>query len=220
MVKQEMILGRDGDNVMKKSDAGDQKKRAAGRPRDARTTESILKAALELGVELGFSGLTVEGIAERAGVGKATIYRRWPNVWSIVADGVFADVARIAPVQQRTTARESFRASMRLVARSFRGHHGRILRPLIGRAQVDGNLRQALAEHWLSARREISREIVRRGIASGELRAGLDPDIVLDALYGPLYHRLLLPYDGDAVRLSDAYIDALIDAVFGGLERN
>src|SRR5205807_6861666 len=95
--------------------------KAAGRPRDLRTTRSILKAAIELGVELGFDGLTVEGVAARAGVGKSTIYRRWPDVWSIVADGVFADVARIAPVQERATARESFRASMRLVARSFRG---------------------------------------------------------------------------------------------------
>lgn len=204
---------------MKEDKSREDQKRAAGRPRDAGTTQRILKAALELGIELGFDGLTVEGVAARAGVGKSTIYRRWPDAWSIVADAVFADVGRIAPVLQRATARESFRASMRLVARSFRGHYGQILRPLIGRAQVDKTLRQALAEHWLSARREISREIVRRGVASGELRAGLDPDIVLDALYGPLYHRLLLPYDGDAVHLSDAYIDALIDTVFGGFER-
>jgi AcrR family transcriptional regulator len=161
----------------------------------------------------------VEGIAARAGVGKSTIYRRWPDAWSVVADAVFADATRIAPVQERATARESLRGSMRLVARSFRGHFGEILRPLIGRAQVDKTLRDALAEHWLSARREISRKIVRRGIASGELRADLDPDTVLDALYGPLYHRLLLPYDGDAVHLSDAYIDGLIDTVFGGFER-
>lgn len=204
---------------MKENKTREVQKKTAGRPRDTRTTQRILKAALELGTELGFDGLTVEGVAARAGVGKSTIYRRWPDAWSIVADAVFADATRISPVQERATARESFRVSMRLVARSFRGHFGEILRPLIGRAQVDKRLRQALAEHWLSARREISREIVRRGIASGELRAGLEPDIVLDALYGPLYHRLLLPYDGDAVRLSDAYIDALIDTVFGGLER-
>ncbi|HSZ59310.1 MAG TPA: TetR/AcrR family transcriptional regulator [Tepidisphaeraceae bacterium] len=204
---------------MNKSGARKDGNQAAGRPRDEKTTQGILKAALELGIELGFDGLTVEGVAARAGVGKSTIYRRWPDVWSIVADAVFADVGRIAPVLERATARESFRASMHLIARSFRGRHGEILRPLIGRAQVDKTLRQALAKHWLSARREISRKIVRRGIASGELRAGLEPDIVLDALYGPLYHRLLLPYDGDVIRLSDAYIDALIDTVFGGLER-
>jgi len=174
---------------------------------------------LDLGLESGFDTLTVEGVAARAGVGKATIYRRWPNVWAIVADAVLADVARSAPIQQRATARASFQASMRLVARSFRGRQGEILRPLIGRAQIDGTLREALIEQWLLARRQVSREIVRRGIASGELRAGLDPDIVLDALYGPLYHRLLLPYDGDRVDLSDAYIDALVDMVFNGLER-
>ncbi|HEX4797238.1 MAG TPA: TetR/AcrR family transcriptional regulator [Humisphaera sp.] len=204
---------------MKENEPSDDQKKTAGRPRDTRRTESILKAALELGTELGFDGLTVEGIAARAGVGKSTIYRRWPDAWSIVADAVLADAARISPVEERATARESFRVSMRLVARHFRGRYGKFFRPLIGRAQIDKTLRQALARRWLSARRQISRQIVRRGIASGELRAGLDPDIVLDALYGPLYHRLLLPYDGDAVHLSDAYIDALIDTVFGGLER-
>jgi hypothetical protein len=51
---------------------------------------------------------------------------------------------------------------------------------------------------------------------SGELRAGLDPDIVLDALYGPFYHRLLVPYKNGAI--SDRFIDALVDTVFGGLE--
>jgi AcrR family transcriptional regulator len=190
-----------------------------GRPRDSRTTGRILDAALDLGLELGFDGLTVEGVAARAGVGKTTIYRRWPDVWSVVVDAVLDKVNRTAPVEHRATARESFAVSMRLVAKSFRGHHGKILRPLIGRAQIDETLRKTLADRWLLARRKISREIVRGGIASGELREGLDPDVVLDALYGPLYHRLLLPYDGDATRLSDSYIDALIDTVFGGLER-
>jgi hypothetical protein len=55
-----------------------------------------------------------------------------------------------------------------------------------------------------------------RGIESAELRLGLDPDIVLDALYGPFYHRLLMPYENAA--MSDAFIDALVDTVFGGLQ--
>src|SRR5882762_385080 len=112
---------------MKGNETSEDQKKTAGRPRDARTTQSILTAALELGMELGFDGLTVEGIAARAGVGKSTIYRRWPDAWSIVADAVFADAARIAPVQERATARESFRVSMHLVARYFRGHRGEIL---------------------------------------------------------------------------------------------
>src|SRR5947209_18505464 len=63
-----------------------------GRPRDARATDAILRAALALGINEGFHGLTIEGIAAHAGVGKATIYRRWPDVWSVVVEAVMAEV--------------------------------------------------------------------------------------------------------------------------------
>lgn len=204
---------------MAKAAAKAREKITAGRPRDARATEAIRRAALELGEELGFEDLTVEAIAARAGVGKTTIYRRWPGVWAVVVDAILADVTQAAPVVSRPTARESFAVSMRLVAKAFRGRHGRLARTLIGRAQLDPSLRKAIGDQWLTARRQLSREIVRRGIETGELRPNLDPDTVLDALYGPLYHRLLLPYDGDEIRLPDTYIDALIDTVFSGLER-
>jgi AcrR family transcriptional regulator len=191
----------------------------AGRPRDMRATQAILRAALELGVENGFHEVTIEGIAAHAGVGKTTIYRRWPDVWAVVMEAVLAEVTEASPVVERATARESFTVSMKLVAKSFRGKTGKLLRPLVARAQLDDDLRRAIGERWLVERRKLSRALVRAGIARGELRADLDPDVVLDALYGPLYHRLLLPYDGIDVRLSDHYIDALIDTVFGGLER-
>jgi len=188
-----------------------------GRPRNPEATASILRVALELGEELGFDGLTVEGIAARAGVAKTTIYRRWPNAWAIVMDAFLAEVTRTAPLQERATARESFAASMRLLARAYRGRQGKILRPLLGRAQVDANLREAVRRRWVEPRRQVAREIICRGIESGELRAGLDADVVLDALYGPFSHRLLAPYDDSAI--SDAYVDLLVDTVFRGLER-
>lgn len=114
-------------------------------------------------------------------------------------------------------ARESFTASMRLLAKAYRGRLGKILRPLLGRAQTDEKLRDAVRKLWVGPRRQVAREIVVRGINSGELRAGLDPDVVLDALYGPFYHRLLVPYE-NAI-LSDAVITVLVDTVFVGLER-
>jgi AcrR family transcriptional regulator len=194
-------------------------KSSGGRPRDLEATDRILSAALAIGEESGFDTLTVEGIAARAGVGKTTIYRRWPNVWSVAVDAILAEVNRVSPVVERDTARESLSASMKLVAKSFRGRPGRLIRPLIGRAQTDAALRAAIDERWLSPRRVLSRGIVRRGIERGELRPDLDPDTVIDALYGPLYHRLLLPYSGTGVRLSDVYVDALIEIVFGGIER-
>jgi AcrR family transcriptional regulator len=203
-----------------KNDERPKGKASGGRPRDELVTDRILTCALELAEEDGFDSLSVEGVAERAGVGKATIYRRWPNVWAVVVDAVLAEVTRVSPVVERKSARESLTASMKLVGKSFRGRHGRLFRPLIGRAQTDDTLRAAIDERWLSPRRELSRGIVRRGIERGELRPGLDPDMVIDALYGPLYHRLLLPYSGTEVRITDAYIDALVDAVFGGIQKD
>jgi AcrR family transcriptional regulator len=189
---------------------------ALPRPRGAGATSSILSAALELGEEVGFDALTIEGIADRTGVAKTTIYRRWPNVSALVMDAFLSEVTRAAPIRERATARESFAASMKLLARAYRGQQGKIMQPLLGRAQVDERLREAVKTRWVEPRRQIAREIVRRGIANGELRPGLDPDVVLDALYGSIYHRLLVPYNNAAI--SDAYIDAVIDTVFGGLE--
>ena len=68
---------------------------------------------------------------------------------------------------------------------AYRGRLGKILRPLLGRAQADENLREAVRTRWVEPRRQVAREIVRHAMQSGELRAGLDPDVVLDALYGP-----------------------------------
>jgi AcrR family transcriptional regulator len=189
---------------------------ALPRPRGADATASILSAALELGEEVGFDALTIEGIADRTGVAKTTIYRRWANVWALVMDAFLNEVTRTAPIREKATARDSFAASMKLLARAYRGRQGKIMQPLLGRAQVDERLREAVKTRWVEPRRQIAREIVRRGIANGELRPGLDPDVVLDALYGSIYHRLLVPYNDAAI--SDSYIDSVIDTVFGGLE--
>ena len=107
--------------------------KAAGRPRDEAATASIMCAALELADEAGFDSLSMEGVAARAGVGKTTIYRRWANVWAVVMDAVLADVTRMAPIEEHATVRESFRASMRSLAKAYRGKAGKLLGPLIGR---------------------------------------------------------------------------------------
>lgn len=189
-----------------------------GRPRNPRATRAILRAALELAAESGFDALTIEGIAARAGVAKTTVYRRWPGVWPILADAVLADVDQYAPLRERGTARESLHEAMRQAARYFTSKRGRVLRALIGRAQLDDALHRALIEQWLQARRAITRGYVQRGIELNEIRADVDPDLVIDVLFGPLYHHLLLPYhESRRATLPEAYLDALIDVVFAGL---
>ncbi|MBR2816522.1 MAG: TetR/AcrR family transcriptional regulator [Reyranella sp.] len=202
---------------MTSSSTGAPSRPAAGRPRNSDTTALILQAALDLGEKAGFGSLTMEGIAAHAGVAKTTIYRRWPSVWGIVMDAFLAEITKVAPLQKRPTARASFKASMRLLAKSYRGRQGKILHLLLGQAQLDEKLRREVTTRWVVPRREVALEFVRHGIETGELRRGLDPDIVLDALYGPLYHRLLVPYDDAPI--TDAYVDSLVDTVFRGLER-
>ena len=79
-------------------------KACRGRPRDESATDRILNSALELAEEGGFDSLSLEGVAELAGVGKTTIYRRWPNVWAVVVDAVLAEVTRVSPVVERENA--------------------------------------------------------------------------------------------------------------------
>ena len=160
--------------------------------------------------------LTVEKISARTGIAKTTIYRRWPNVSAMIIDAVLSKVTEDAPIVEKSNLRETFSDAMKLLVLLYRGPHGPTLRTLIGRAQDDESLRRAIETRWVEPRRKVAREILRRGIRCGELRPNLDPDVILDALYGAIYHRFLLPYD-NAV-LSVEFVDALVAIVFGGID--
>jgi AcrR family transcriptional regulator len=182
--------------------------------RGVETTALILRAALDIGTEVGFDALTVELLAERTGIAKTTIYRRWPNISTVVMDAFLAEVDRAAPILELATARESLTVSMKSLAQLYRGPYGSTLRVLIGRAQVDSELRNAVVTRWVEPRRAVARSIISQGIRSQEIR-DLDPDLILDALYGPIYHRLLVPYQD--IELSDAYVENLVDTIFNGV---
>ena len=186
------------------------------RRRGSKATASILRATLELGEQLGFDLLTVEKISARTGIAKTTIYRRWPNVSAMIVEAVLSRVTEDAPIVQKSNLRETFSAAMKLLVQLYSGPHGPTFRTLIGRAQNDESLRRAIETHWVEPRRKVAREILRRGMSSGELRSNLDPDVILDALYGAIYHRFLVPYD-KAV-LSMEFVDSLIDIVFSGID--
>ena len=132
---------------MKRHPQPEQPSQAATRPRvggrSARVVHSVLEATLEELGRVGYVALTFEGVAARAQVNRTTIYRRWPNVWALVMDAFLSEVTRAAPIREKATARESFAASMKLLARAYRGQQGKIMQPLLGRAQVDERLRLA-----------------------------------------------------------------------------
>jgi len=187
------------------------------RRRGEEATSDILAAALALGLEGGFDALTVEGIAERSGVAKTTIYRRWPNVSAIIMDGFLAEVNRAAPIVEKATARATLAESMKRLVNFYLSQQGKMMIMVIARAQTDERLRLELTTRWVEPRRQMAREILVRGIERGELRRGVDPDIMLDILYGPLYRRFFVPHKNSAI--SDDYVVHLLDAAFGGLSK-
>jgi AcrR family transcriptional regulator len=185
----------------------------AGRPRDLAATALVLQTTLDLLDEEGFAHLTIQKIVQRSGVAKTTIYRRWPNVASIVMDAFLSDMASVSPISMKETATETVRTSMRLFARTLKTRRGQLLRALLSRAQYDQDLKEAFWLRWIKPRRDAMTEVLRRGVATGEFRRGLDLDIVIDGFYGPIYYRLLVPY----ADLSNSYIDSLARNLLRGI---
>jgi AcrR family transcriptional regulator len=186
-----------------------------GRPRDPRIRQAILKAAVDLVLENGFKVLSMDAIAGRAGVGRMTIYRRWPNKAAIIMD---AFVARVDPntlfLPSRTYL-ESIRLQMRTMAKVFRGKDGTLIRALLAEAQFDPELATALRERWTMPRRRMAIAYFEEGMRKGFLRPDVDPDAMIDVLYAPIYYRLQMGIGP----LTDAYIDEIFEHAMKGLRK-
>ena len=185
-----------------------------GRPRSDKARKAVLAAALELVTEAGYAALTIEGIAARAGVAKTTIYRSWPSKAAVVMDEVFVESDPRLTFPDTGSAREDLVLQMGRVATLFT--EPAFSKPFVGllaQSQHDPLLADALHDWLLTARRAGATEVLRRGVDRGELRAGLDIDVAIDALYGALYYRLLVSHGP----LSPDYARAVIDVVFPGL---
>ena len=189
------------------------KPRPPGRPRSERARRAILQAANELLESEGFAALTVEAIAERAGVSKATVYRWWPNKAAVVMDGFLSTVSSEVPFPHTDCAQEDIRLHMRRLIKALGGKMGRTVAALIAEGQADRELAEALRSRWLSARRAEVKEILEHGMTRGELREDLDLEVAVDSLYGPIYYRLLV----DHAPLEENFAEALADHVFSGL---
>ncbi len=186
--------------------------RAPGRPRCPTTHQAILDAANNLLDEIGFTNMSLEGIAARAGVGKATIYRRWSNKASVVMDAFLAATAKEIAFPNTSSAREDIRRQMRSMVKVLNGPRGRTIATLIGVVQSDNELAEAFRTRFVAVRRGEAKAVVQRGIANGEFKPDMDLESVLDCLYGPLYFRLLIGHE----KASAKYADQLVDLVLRG----
>jgi AcrR family transcriptional regulator len=174
--------------------------RRPGRPRSAEAHAAILRAALELAVSGGLAGLSMEAIAARAGVGKATIYRRWKSKEALLTEAI-ASIALTPEVPDTGSVRGDLETASAAAIGRLEPEAFRVVPRLMAEAGDDPELRAALDTALLRPRRAIIGEILRRGIDRGELRPDIDIELVTEMLIGPLVTRTLTS-GGDAAALA------------------
>ncbi len=189
--------------------------RRPGRPRSERSKAAILAAAGELLLERGLDAVSMDAIAERAGVSKATIYRWWPTKETLAIDALYEDWEAAYPVAPDTgRLRDDLRGVfLPWVDHIVKRPYARVLGALITRARVDDAFASEFDRRLVQPRRDRARLIFDRAIERGELPAETDVELALDLLYGPVYHRFLQGH----LSLSRGFVEAVIDAALFGL---
>lgn len=183
-----------------------------GRPRDPQVDRAILDAAVELLHEGGLEAMSVEAVAARAGVSRASVYRRYTNRVDLM-EAVFnaAAAAKPEPPDTGSVRTDMVQLIHRLRAVLLESDTGGMLPAMMSAALENPEVREAL-ERFTSARRAPTVEILRRGIERGELRAETDPDLLADVLVGAVIYRILMRN----VTIGDQRAEHLVDLLLSG----
>ena len=166
---------------------------ARGRPRDETVHIRIFNATIDLVTRHGYANVTISDIAARAGVGRQTIYRRWPGKASLA----LAAYAEVGSRDIKIPDTGSLVRDLTLfMERTFLSLHtaGEALRSLMAEAQASPGLRQELYEALIARRRADARSILAKGQARGDIDGNRNLDLLLDLLYGPMWYRLLVAH--------------------------
>jgi AcrR family transcriptional regulator len=187
-----------------------------GRPRSQEADRAILRAAAEILAERGLSGMSIEEVAARAGVGKTTIYRRWTSRGTLALDAFLDEFQSQQPLPDTGTLHGDLLAALRAWIRSVtRTSAGPILAGLIAEAQRDPELAAAWRERVVEPLRAQHKIMLSRAIDRGEIPATTDQEVVLDLLFGAAYHRLLHGHRP----LTDKFARQVVDLVVAGMGR-
>jgi AcrR family transcriptional regulator len=185
-----------------------------GRPRSEKARHAILDAAAELVLDNGLAAVSMDAVAARAQVSKATIYRWWPTKETLALDALYHEWAAVPPLQDTGSLRGDLLSLLRPWARLARSRpYGRVIAALITEAQTDPAFAIEYRARFVEPRRDQARAVFRRAIERGEIPASTDPEVALDLLYGPVYHRLL---HGHAP-LTDRFVRDIIETVLRGI---
>jgi len=163
--------------------------RRPGRPRSERAEQAILDATIEAVGDCGIDGVRCEDVAARAGVGKATLYRRWPGKEDLLI-AAFAAMKRPLPEPRGESARDDLIAMLEVMgADADDPRYAQQYALLHGEGQRYPRLMALYKERVVEPRRELIRSVLRRGAAAGELRPDTDIEVAMLALTGAVLAR-------------------------------
>jgi AcrR family transcriptional regulator len=184
--------------------------RPLGRPREQRADRAILAAALELIAEQGARDLRMDDIADRARVGKATIYRRYRSKDELVTAAVAALVSEIQVPDTGSTRGDLLALMRRAVEVYSRSVEAAVMPSLVDAMSRDAGIARTVREGFLARRRAALRAVLERGVERGDLRADLDLELALDVLGGPLFYRLLITGGPIDRGLADGVVELIL----------
>ncbi len=192
-------------------------KRGAGRPRSEEARHAVLGATQQLLLDgICVRDLTIEQIAQTSGVSRPTIYRWWPNKVVLVIDAFLEAAEPLMQYQRKGPPRAVLKAQLREVMKLARGRAGKIVIEILGEARLDPSVLEIFRERFLDVRRAAMRAFLLKAQETGDIAAGIDVELVIDLILGPIYLRLLLNH----LPLDDGFADALVDRVFDGAARS
>ena len=189
-------------------------RRGRGRRPADDVRRDILTAAGSLLLDEGMTTFTIERVAATAGVSKMSIYKWWPSKGALALDGYFNAVENTLAFPDTGDIEADLLTQLRaFVHLTADTPAGRVITELIGQAQTDPDLAAAYREHYSGPRRRLAVEAMQRAQQRGQLRADVDPRIVVDQLWGACYHRLLIPDEP----LTEEFVTGLVSNLMRGL---
>ena len=195
-------------------DDDDSGRRRPGRPRDPGYDKTILDAALEILFDKGYAGLTIDGVAAQTGVGRPTIYRRWPSKPALVIAALSQSVG-LSPTPDTGRLRDDLLAFQRQLVRLMGSPDSRrITAGLVADLVAHPELAETYLRDYIRPRQMSVWQALQRGVDRGELRSDVDFALVYDLLIGPLFMRSVVRGEALGSELAEQTVDVAL-AAFG-----
>jgi AcrR family transcriptional regulator len=188
-------------------------RRARGRPRDPGVEDAALGAARSLLIEKGLSGCTIAAVAERAGVGKGTIYLRWPDKETLVADAIADAVTIDVPRPDTGSVRGDLLEILEALATGLRGDRGRLFAATVAELPRYPKLRLLCDQRVMEPLASMIAEVIARGTRRREVRKVVDPALVADLLFAPFMIRVLLWQQPIPKGMPTEVVDRVLDGL-------